>query len=35
MHYKEMGPDMTESWQENVRIDEGNVLQANFCHFGV
>ena len=35
LHYKEMGPDMTDSWRKNVRIDEGSVLQANFCHFGV
>ena len=35
VHYKEMVPDMTDSWRKNVWIDEGNVLQANFCHFGV
>ena len=34
-HYKEMVPDMTDSWRKNVRIDEGSVLQASFCHFGV
>ena len=34
-HYKEMVPDMTDSWRKNVRIDEGSVLQTNFCHFGV